>query len=74
MGGRKRGKDTDYAPDSDEARVASLIPPGSIPADGKLYYRIGEVSKITGVKPYVLRYWERFENHTDRTSGAVTFQ
>ncbi len=24
----------------------------------KLYYRIGEVSKITGVKPYVLRYWE----------------
>jgi DNA-binding transcriptional MerR regulator len=26
--------------------------------DGKLYYRIGEVSRITGVKPYVLRYWE----------------
>lgn len=25
---------------------------------GKLYYRIGEVSKITEVKPYVLRYWE----------------
>lgn len=25
---------------------------------GKLYYRIGEVSSITGVKPYVLRYWE----------------
>ena len=24
----------------------------------KLYYRIGEVAKITGVKPYVLRYWE----------------
>ncbi|MCH7709867.1 MAG: MerR family transcriptional regulator [Myxococcales bacterium] len=24
----------------------------------KLYYRIGEVSKITDVKPYVLRYWE----------------
>lgn len=24
----------------------------------KLYYRIGEVSQITGVKPYVLRYWE----------------
>lgn len=24
----------------------------------KLYYRIGEVSRITGVKPYVLRYWE----------------
>ena len=24
----------------------------------KLYFKIGEVSKITGVKPYVLRYWE----------------
>jgi DNA-binding transcriptional MerR regulator len=27
-------------------------------ADGKRYYRIGEVARITGVKPYVLRYWE----------------
>ena len=26
--------------------------------DGKRYYRIGEVSKLTDVKPYVLRYWE----------------
>jgi DNA-binding transcriptional MerR regulator len=41
-----------------EELVASLLPPGVIPKDGKLYYRIGEVSKITGVKPYVLRYWE----------------
>ena len=24
----------------------------------KRYYRIGEVSKLTDVKPYVLRYWE----------------
>jgi DNA-binding transcriptional MerR regulator len=24
----------------------------------KSYYRIGEVAKITGIKPYVLRYWE----------------
>ncbi len=24
----------------------------------KIYYRIGEVSKLTGIKPYVLRYWE----------------
>lgn len=24
----------------------------------KLYFRIGEVAKIIGVKPYVLRYWE----------------
>ncbi len=24
----------------------------------KLFYRINEVSMITGIKPYVLRYWE----------------
>lgn len=24
----------------------------------KVYYRIGEVARLTGVKPYVLRYWE----------------
>ena len=24
----------------------------------KLYFRIGEVAKLVGVKPYVLRYWE----------------
>ena len=24
----------------------------------RLYYKIGEVAKLTGVKPYVLRYWE----------------
>lgn len=24
----------------------------------KLYFKIGEVSKILGVRPYVLRYWE----------------
>ncbi|NQV38473.1 MAG: MerR family transcriptional regulator [Candidatus Marinimicrobia bacterium] len=24
----------------------------------KLYYSIGEVSDITGIKPYVLRYWQ----------------
>jgi DNA-binding transcriptional MerR regulator len=30
--------------------------PSSIPE--KLYYKIGEVSDITGIEPYVLRYWE----------------
>jgi DNA-binding transcriptional MerR regulator len=24
----------------------------------KLYFKIGEVSDITGIEPYVLRYWE----------------
>lgn len=35
--------------------------PAVAPAQGyprKLFYRIGEVADIVGVKPYVLRYWE----------------
>ena len=31
---------------------------GAAESDGKRYYRIGEVSKLTGIKTYVLRYWE----------------
>lgn len=30
----------------------------SIDIPHKLYFRIGEVARIVGVKPYVLRYWE----------------
>jgi DNA-binding transcriptional MerR regulator len=32
--------------------------PAQQPLSDKRYYRIGEVSRITGIKPYVLRYWE----------------
>ena len=28
------------------------------PDKDKLFYKIGEVAEIVGVKPYVLRYWE----------------
>lgn len=28
------------------------------PLPDKLYFKIGEVASIVGVKPYVLRYWE----------------
>ncbi len=28
------------------------------PPSDRLYYRIGEVSRMTGLKPHVLRYWE----------------
>jgi DNA-binding transcriptional MerR regulator len=31
--------------------MATVIP-------DKLYFKIGEVCKITGVEPYILRYWE----------------
>ncbi len=30
----------------------------SVKIPEKLYYKIGEVSEITGVQPHVLRYWE----------------
>jgi DNA-binding transcriptional MerR regulator len=33
------------------------VPEEAIPVD-KLYFKIGEVAKLVGVKPYVLRYWE----------------
>ena len=41
-----KGKDTRPTPTDD-----SELP-------DKRYYRIGEVSRLTGVKPHVLRYWE----------------
>lgn len=29
----------------------------------KLYFKIGEVARLTGIKPHVLRYWEsEFDN------------
>ena len=31
---------------------------GAPPVDPKRYFKIGEVAKLTGVKPHVLRYWE----------------
>lgn len=34
-----------------------MLESSQVPED-KLYFKIGEVSKIVGVKPYVLRYWE----------------
>ena len=38
--------------------AAPAARPPAGPPDGKRYYKIGEVAKITGVKPHVLRYWE----------------
>lgn len=32
--------------------------PPQHPQPSKLFYRIGEISRITGLEPYVLRYWE----------------
>lgn len=43
-----------------QPRLSGLM---DVPSSGayipeKLYFRIGEVSRLTGTKPYVLRYWE----------------
>jgi DNA-binding transcriptional MerR regulator len=36
----------------------------------KLYFRIGEVAKLAGVKPYVLRFWEsEFRSLDPKKSG-----
>jgi DNA-binding transcriptional MerR regulator len=39
--------------------------------DNKRFFRIGEVSRIIGVKPYVLRYWEsEFPNLRPRRADS----
>src|SRR5437867_10771409 len=38
-------------PSEDRAVTAADVP-------DKLYFKIGEVARLVGVKPYVLRYWE----------------
>ena len=39
-------------------RLAKMQEHESSVSSNRLYYRIGEVSRITGLKPHVLRYWE----------------
>ena len=37
----------------------------------RMYFKIGEVCKIAGIKPYVLRYWEtEFEALSPQKSKA----
>lgn len=38
--------------------LAKKIVKAEKPFPDKLFYKIGEVSRIAGVEPYVLRYWE----------------
>lgn len=43
----------------------------------KLFYSIGEVSDMTGVEPYVLRYWEsefKLLHPSKRSSGQRSYQ
>lgn len=45
--------------------------PGSPEIPDKLYFKIGEVSGLLGLEPYVLRYWEtEFPQLTPKKSGT----
>jgi DNA-binding transcriptional MerR regulator len=46
--------------------------PAEIPEiPDKLYFRIGEVAKLAGIKPYVLRFWEsEFHGLGPKKSGT----
>ncbi len=48
---------------------APIQPTHEIP--DKLYFRIGEVARLAGIKPYVLRFWEsEFPSLGPRKSGT----
>jgi len=51
------------------ASAAARPQPVEIP--NKLYFRIGDVSRLTGIKAYVLRYWEtEFPSLSPKKSGT----
>ena len=54
--GNEASGDEDVSAKQIRAAVAAEV--GDLLSSDKLYYRIGEVSDLTGVKTYVLRYWE----------------
>lgn len=60
--GRKAGSTRSRSKKLDEVGIADASSDQAtrlaLHASDKLYYRIGEVSRITGVKAHVLRYWE----------------
>jgi DNA-binding transcriptional MerR regulator len=53
----------------DDPETAAVQVPEEIP--DKLYFRIGEVSRLAGIKPYVLRFWEsEFHGLGPKKSGT----
>jgi DNA-binding transcriptional MerR regulator len=47
------------------------LQPGTPEIPDKLYFKIGEVSELLGVEPYVLRYWEsEFSALSPKKSGT----
>ena len=48
-----------------------IAQPGTPEIPDKLYFKIGEVSKLLAVEPYVLRYWETvFPSLAPKKSGT----
>jgi len=71
--GRPPRSQPDSAPGSapSKERSSSAVPDLPTEVPDRLYFRIGEVSTITGVPPYVLRYWEsEFPALQPRKSGG----
>jgi DNA-binding transcriptional MerR regulator len=49
----------------------AAVQPGTTEIPDKLYFKIGEVSELLGVEPYVLRYWEtEFPVLSPKKSGS----
>jgi len=49
----------------------AALQPGTPEIPDKLYFKIGEVSELLGVEPYVLRYWEtEFSGLQPKKSGT----
>lgn len=56
--------------------ASQRINPYQLAVPDKLFYKIGEVSKITGVESYVLRYWQTefpFLNPRKNKSGQRVY-
>ena len=51
--------------------TAAQARPQTVEIPNKLYFRIGDVSKLTGIKAYVLRFWEsEFPTLNPKKSGT----
>jgi DNA-binding transcriptional MerR regulator len=56
-------------PENTAANIPGSAAPQEIP--DKLYFRIGEVARLAGIKPYVLRFWEtEFPSLGPKKSGT----
>jgi DNA-binding transcriptional MerR regulator len=68
-----RSEQPEALPNPLPVRDRAVAQPAEAPAEvpDRLYFRIGEVSSITGIPPYVLRYWEtEFPILQPRKSGG----